>query len=162
MPCDELTEVQAFGSDAITTATKVAVPSTSDSFGSASPLRHPVHLLARLPAFHSFVTSECEEEDQSERLTAGGAGGGRGFATSDVKLEETCCIVIHQPAFAKRGSLRDASDKDTVRFSYCEQQDFTRQQCGRGGAACVRSWVGGWVRACVDWQQCTSRLLTAA
>eukprot|EP00750_Incisomonas_marina_P024787 INCI5147.1.p1 GENE.INCI5147.1~~INCI5147.1.p1 ORF type:complete len:1596 (+),score=233.89 INCI5147.1:2148-6935(+) len=108
VPCNELTEVQAFGSETVTATKVAAVPSASGAFGCAA-LRHPVHLLARLPAFHSFVTSE-RDSDESDPLTSDG----RSLATADIKLEETCCTVIHQPAFAKRDSLRDASDKDTA------------------------------------------------
>ena len=138
MPCGLLSEVQRLEqsvghSDVCGASTAPPLPSSKrgelGDVGSdlvseelSSSTRHPLHLLTRLPSFHSYVVGggDCD-----------GAGGGK--ATSDpparptvqvrdpasgvVGLEtsaETCCVVAHTEAFAKRTALQQADDKDTV------------------------------------------------
>ena len=90
--CARLTAVQEFGGG-----------DGAEDVSNQDSLSHPVHLLARLPAFTTYVAKSTPTSSAAPIESS-----------VEAPLMETCPVVIHEPAFRKRNSLHHADDKDTA------------------------------------------------
>lgn len=124
--CRRLSGVQVFSQEGHSTSHKHE-SNVGNELGQRI-LYHPVHLLARMPAFHSAVVgkgidsaSDCSEQKAvTETLFAQNSNVPCDISKADSGMIETCTVVVNSAAFMKKGALRHSDDKDTVGQSYIQ------------------------------------------